>query len=91
MDLDRIKVNRTGDHAQSFMITDAVLGIVEPGKRYQITLNGLVLSDANISESFKKKSKYRHPLMCSFTARGSRLTMEKLPTQIYWVDQERYK
>lgn len=66
LDLDRLKVNRTGDHAQSFMITDEVLGTVEPGKRYRITLNGLVLTDADISQSFKHKRQVKTPANIQF-------------------------
>ena len=66
LDFDRIKVNRTGDHFQSFMVTDEVLGTVEPRKRYGITINGLVLTDANISESFKQKGQVQTPANIQF-------------------------
>ena len=66
MDFDRIKVNRTGDHVQSFMVTDEVLGTVEPRKRYRITINGLVLTDANNSESFKQKRQIQTPANVQF-------------------------
>jgi hypothetical protein len=60
LDFDRINVNRTGDHPQSFMITDDVVGTVEPGERYQIALDGLVSTDGEVSESFKQQ-RHGHP------------------------------
>ena len=74
MDIDRIKVNRAGDNAQSFMITDDIIGTVEPGKRYQIALNGLVPTDADVSDNFNERIRGQAPANVKF--RGSLITTD---------------
>ena len=74
LDIDRIKVNRAGDNAQSFMITDDIIGTVEPGKRYQIALNGLVPTDADVSDNFNERIRGQAPANVKF--RGSWITTD---------------
>jgi hypothetical protein len=74
LDFDRIKVNRTGGHAQSFMITDEIVGTVEPGKKYRIGLTNLVPTDVEVSESFKQRGQGQAPANVRF--RGSWITTD---------------
>ena len=46
---DSIKVTRIGADPQSFMITEDIIGYVEPGDYYKATLNGLRRTDKKIS------------------------------------------
>ena len=43
-----IKVTRIGDDPQSFMITEEIIGYVEPRKYYKATLKGLSRTDKKI-------------------------------------------
>ena len=45
MESNSIKVTRIGDDPQSFMITEDIIGYVEPGKYYKATLKGLSRTD----------------------------------------------
>ena len=48
MEAGSIKVTRIGDDPQSFMITEDIIGYVEPGKYYKATLKGLSLTNKKI-------------------------------------------
>lgn len=57
MKADGIKVTRIGDDPQSFMITEDIIGCVEPGKYYKATLKGLTHADKKKGVVFNSYSK----------------------------------
>jgi hypothetical protein len=60
---DDIKVTRTGEDPQSFMITEDIIGCVEPGKYYKATLKGLSHTDKEtglvVNSHSKEAIKYK--------------------------------
>lgn len=75
IDIDKIIVNRIGNDAQSYMITDAVIGYVMPGNSYQVTHEGLIQTENIAAQKIRREVGGPAPLHVRFT--GSWITSDE--------------